>query len=48
MPVDEAVKDAERQTYYQGYLESMVTAVSRFPFFFGLFWGREHFVVSVC
>lgn len=30
MPVEEAVKDAERQTYYQGYLESMVAAVSCF------------------
>lgn len=30
MPLEEAVKDAERQTYYKGYLESMVTAVSDF------------------
>lgn len=28
MPVEEAVKDDERQAYYKGYLESMVAAVS--------------------
>lgn len=31
MPLEEAVKDEERQKYYKGYLESMVTAVSRLP-----------------
>lgn len=38
MPLEEAVQDAERQTYYKGYLESMVTAVSvfsRFRFLIG-------------
>ena len=29
MPVEEALKDDERQTYYKGYLESMVAAVSQ-------------------
>lgn len=30
MSVEDAVNDEERQTYYQGYLESMVAAVGRF------------------
>jgi len=30
MSLEDAVKDETRQTYYQGYLESMVAAVSRF------------------
>lgn len=30
MQVEDAIKDDMRQTYYQGYIESMVTAVSHF------------------
>lgn len=30
MPLEDAINDDLRQTFYQGYLESMVTAVSLF------------------